>query len=136
MQSQSTDIPSAQQRKLEEELYDRASRVKPEDEGKVLGELPGKIAHVVESAKRKTPGVKSMIQNVKMLYEMLRDKNFSISWSAKAIILASLLYFISPIDLIPDFIPLLGYIDDAFVISAGLNAITSEIERYRTFKEA
>ena len=41
-------------------------------------------------------------------------------WYAKAIALAVVAYALSPIDLIPDFIPLLGYVDDLIIVPAGI----------------
>ena len=41
-------------------------------------------------------------------------------WYAKALILAIVAYALSPIDLIPDFIPVLGLLDDALLIPLGL----------------
>ncbi len=41
-------------------------------------------------------------------------------WLAKAVLIGVLLYAASPIDLIPDFIPLFGMLDDILVIVAGL----------------
>ena len=41
-------------------------------------------------------------------------------WLAKAILIAVLLYAASPIDIIPDFIPFFGMLDDIVVIAAGL----------------
>ncbi|MCZ3365937.1 MULTISPECIES: YkvA family protein [Methanobacterium] len=38
----------------------------------------------------------------------------------KVVILLVITYLLSPIDLIPDFIPLLGYIDDFLLITAGI----------------
>ncbi|MEX6687199.1 DUF1232 domain-containing protein [Danxiaibacter flavus] len=37
-------------------------------------------------------------------------------WYAKAIIIVSLLYLVSPIDIIPDLIPIAGYLDDIVVV--------------------
>lgn len=42
----------------------------------------------------------------------------STGWLPKSIILLTLAYALSPIDLIPDFIPVLGYIDDLVIIPA------------------
>ncbi|RMW99921.1 DUF1232 domain-containing protein [Legionella jordanis] len=41
-------------------------------------------------------------------------------WIAKFIILIVVAYAISPIDLIPDFIPVLGYIDDLILLPLGI----------------
>ncbi|HHU0079759.1 TPA: YkvA family protein [Legionella pneumophila] len=41
-------------------------------------------------------------------------------WLAKFIILIVVAYAISPIDLIPDFIPILGYIDDLILLPLGI----------------
>jgi len=41
-------------------------------------------------------------------------------WYAKAIALGTVAYAISPIDLIPDFIPVIGYLDDLIIVPAGI----------------
>lgn len=43
-----------------------------------------------------------------------------VPWYAKAFILVIVGYALSPIDLIPDFIPVLGYLDDLIIIPAGI----------------
>ncbi len=41
-------------------------------------------------------------------------------WTARAIALAVTLYALSPIDLIPDFIPVIGYLDDLIIVPLGI----------------
>ena len=41
-------------------------------------------------------------------------------WFAKALVLLIVAYALSPIDLIPDFVPVLGYLDDLLIVPAGL----------------
>jgi uncharacterized membrane protein YkvA (DUF1232 family) len=42
-------------------------------------------------------------------------------WYAKALLLAIVAYALSPIDLIPDFIPVLGFLDDVILVPLAIN---------------
>lgn len=42
---------------------------------------------------------------------------------------------LSPIDLIPDFIPVVGYVDDALVVAACLAMVESDLEIYKEWKK-
>lgn len=71
-----------------------------------------------------------MVDRVKILYEMLFDKNFPKSKETEKAIAAGLLYFISPEDFLPDDIPGLGYLDDAYVINEVWDMIHGEIQKF------
>jgi uncharacterized membrane protein YkvA (DUF1232 family) len=43
-----------------------------------------------------------------------------VPWYAKLLALAVAAYALSPIDLIPDFVPVLGYLDDVVIVPAGI----------------
>jgi uncharacterized membrane protein YkvA (DUF1232 family) len=55
------------------------------------------------------------------LYFALRDPRTP--WPAKLIALGVIVYAFSPIDFIPDFIPFIGWIDDAIIIGTGMKLI-------------
>lgn len=54
------------------------------------------------------------------LYLAARDPR--VPWYAKVLALAVAAYALSPIDLIPDFIPVLGYLDDLIIVPLGIVA--------------
>ena len=50
----------------------------------------------------------------------LAYKHPQVSWVAKVVIALTIGYALSPIDLIPDFIPVFGFLDDLFIVPAGV----------------
>lgn len=59
-------------------------------------------------------------RDVIALYLAARDRR--VPWYAKAVAAAVAAYALSPIDLIPDFIPILGYLDDVILVPLGILA--------------
>ena len=50
-------------------------------------------------------------------------------------ITSALIYFVSPIDIVPDSIPFLGYIDDAAVVAACWKLVESDVKEYVKWRE-
>ena len=70
-----------------------------------------------------SPVLKQILNNLKSLYGLFVDSvkgNYKLHPAITGIIGAGLLYFIIPLDLIPDYIPIAGLLDD-FVIPGQLN---------------
>ena len=61
---------------------------------------------------------KALKGEIHALYLAARDPRTP--WHAKAIIGCVVAYALSPIDLIPDFIPVLGYLDDLLLLPMGI----------------
>lgn len=73
---------------------------------------------------------KNLSAEIFALYHAYRDPR--VPWYAKAFAALVVAYAFSPIDLIPDFIPLLGYLDDLIILPLGvlLALAVSLIVRY------
>jgi len=69
---------------------------------------------------------KKVIETALTLYFCLMDNDTPL-W-ARATIIGALGYFIFPLDAIPDFTPILGYSDDAGVLSSALLAVAVHIK--------
>jgi uncharacterized membrane protein YkvA (DUF1232 family) len=66
---------------------------------------------MVSTLKKKTGQI---TQNLSILYIAYKRKDVTII--AKLIIITAIIYALSPIDLIPDFIPVLGHLDDLLIL--------------------
>jgi uncharacterized membrane protein YkvA (DUF1232 family) len=76
---------------------------------------------------------------VHAIYLAARDPR--VPWYAKALAMAVAGYALSPIDLIPDFIPVLGYVDDLIIVPLGVWATialipTDVLAEYRAVASA
>ena len=50
-------------------------------------------------------------------------------------IVGALLYFLSPIDLVPDLLPAIGLVDDAAVIALALKLVHDDVKEYQSWKK-
>jgi uncharacterized membrane protein YkvA (DUF1232 family) len=71
-----------------------------------------------------------------LLLKMMTTDGYSISNKTKLIIAGTLAYVVLPIDVIPDFIPVVGWLDDAFVLGLAMTTLKDEIEKFKQFMEA
>jgi uncharacterized membrane protein YkvA (DUF1232 family) len=84
------------------------------------------------------PALKKVLENVRELYALFKDSvqgNYKLHPANVAMIGGGLLYFILPADLIPDFIPIVGYLDDLAVLTTIMNSLKSEMGEYRVWKK-
>jgi uncharacterized membrane protein YkvA (DUF1232 family) len=102
---------------------------------KKLGEdAVGKINHIPRGPFADTwPYLMAMIR----LVRAYREGEYRDIPAPKLLtILAALLYFVSPFDVIPDWIPVFGHIDDAFVISLALKTVRDDLDTFMAWETA
>jgi uncharacterized membrane protein YkvA (DUF1232 family) len=73
----------------------------------------------------------SLVTLFRMIRAYARREYTEIPWQSLVLIVATILYFLTPIDLIPDFIIGLGYLDDAALIGWTMNAVKSDVDAFR-----
>ncbi len=49
-------------------------------------------------------------------------------WRVKAVLMAALAYFVVPADMLPDFLPMLGFTDDAAVLLGAFRAVAPHVK--------
>lgn len=79
-----------------------------------------------------------LLDNIRTAYDMISDsvtgKYKGVSKSTLALLAGGLAYLALPIDLVPDFIPVAGWMDDAAVLTWIFKRCADEFQKYKDFK--
>lgn len=85
------------------------------------------------------PFVGDEIKSIPILISMVRSywkKDYTkVPTRSILAIISALIYFLSPLDVVPDFIPFLGQLDDALVIATVWKYVNKDIDEYRKWKK-
>ena len=89
---------------------------------------------LVEAQKARIPDfVSQRLIQLDNLIAMLRDDAWRLTDEDRRRVLSVLMYFVDPQDVIPDSVPVLGYLDDAIMIELCVRELKHEIEAYDDF---
>jgi len=121
-----------------EELLDK----KNEEAKKLLGDKE-KTEHTLEEVSEKLNKLNfkplvGMMSDIKTITSLVKDfssgKYRALPKRSIIALMGALIYFLSPIDVIPDVIPFAGLIDDTFVLSLILKQFKTDLDVYKAWK--
>ena len=127
--SQLTMCPYCNCETIEKNKYDKMKHslddidYSEEDYNRVLDEE----FKIYEKAKD-TP-LERVIQDIKAMYELIKDPSAALK--AKAIAVMALLYVANPIDIMPDALPIFGFVDDAGIVMFAVKSIGDALNQYK-----
>jgi len=104
---------------------------------------PRKTQKLLDEAIKKSAGIGPLIElgeSLKLIFGLTRDyargSYRDVRYRSIILIIIGLLYLVAPIDSIPDFIPIAGFIDDAAVLALVIKQVRSELDKYKTWLDA
>ena len=96
------------------------------------------LQQAINKAQKQKEKLLKVWEDLLLLIELVkaytRGDYRGIPWKTIIYAIAAIIYFVNPLDIIPDFIFGIGYLDDATVIAFVINAIHNELEHFREFK--
>ena len=97
-----------------------------------------KANQALEKVKSLDPQLKDLIEKVILFTEIVQNyvngSYRNVETKTLIFIIAAILYFLNPFDIIPDVLPLIGFTDDAAVLLFVFSKLNKEIEKYETWK--
>ena len=104
------------------------------------GKLQKLLKNVGErlNAVSQNPKVQTALEPILIFKRMIqahRSGKFKVSSKTLGLIVLGLVYFVTPIDIIPDFMPILGFTDDLSVILAVFNSVKHEVEDFLNWEK-
>ena len=121
--------------KVKEEFERRLDKVSEEDIERAVAE-----SERIEEKVAGSSVLSKELAKVRLLISALRDywngEYEEIPYGTIAAIVVALLYILSPIDLIPDTIPVAGQMDDLMILLLVWRGISEDIKRYAEWKIA
>lgn len=102
---------------------------------------PEKSKHLLDEAVKKaknkekiTGPLADLWENLKTVFRLLQayfNKEYTtIPWGTIVLLVGAVIYFVSPLDLMPDWVPLAGFIDDAAVLVFVLRQINADLQHF------
>ena len=102
----------------------------------LLEKLTTAVYNKIESAVQKYADIAERIKVIARMVQAWRNKQYTnISYTTVFLCIAILVYFVSPIDLFPDFIPIIGGLDDAILLAYLIKIIDKEIEKFTAWEK-
>ncbi|MEL6615673.1 MAG: YkvA family protein [Bacteroidota bacterium] len=116
----------------------RLFRRRAERDAQEPGRLRALAETATEKAREHSDQIGSLRSDIPALLRVVkayaRGEYRAIPWRSLVTLVAGLVYFVAPVDMIPDFIPVVGYIDDAAVIALAIRSVRRDLDAFEAWE--
>ncbi len=128
-------------RPLDESKVQQVYQASCADAEKILND-PDKVADLMKKLEKKLKEVPNLGDQLAYLPRMgmminsyIKKEYLDVSTGSIIAAIGAIIYFVSPIDIIPDFIPVVGLLDDVAIVGLALNASKADIDKYMEWRK-
>ena len=129
--------PNNKQKRYFENFKRRANRIVNDSDA--LKETLEKASQKLKESETDDGLRTKLIDYVKLVIRMIRNSvngNYqSLPWQTLVMMLAGLIYFLAPLDALPDFIPVAGLVDDATILLWLGKSFQDDLTKYKAWED-
>ena len=122
--------------KPNQEYFNQGTSSVDDEDLKKAAESTERLKEKIKNSK----GLSGLFDDLMLLSSLVKDywkgRYRKIPYKAIAAISFTILYVLNVVDLVPDFIPGLGLLDDATIVCLCLKMVSTDIEQYKLWKAA
>lgn len=102
--------------------------------------IPSLIERAGEKAEKKKGAIREVWESLLAFFRLVlawsKGEYRDVSLKTIAFLVAAIVYFVNPMDAIPDFLPFMGYTDDVAFILYVLGQVREELERFLEWEKS
>ena len=114
-------------KQVDQVIDELAQKSRPSDLDKLSAQLERKLT----ALDQKGDAPEGMTDRLRLFWDMLNAPDEVVPWTRKAVLMAAVSYFVSPVDLLPDLLGKVGYLDDAMVLRMVEKRLGKTVEAFR-----
>ena len=104
-----------------------------------------KTTRLLERAVKKSEGLNNKPLNelwdyfkalLRLIDASVRRRYVEVPWQSLVMAIAAVVYFVNPLDFIPDVIPVIGYLDDATILAYVIRHIKHDLDAFLVWETA
>ena len=97
-----------------------------------------KLLKNIEATLKKIPAIGNLLSDIPLLVSLVKSYIIGdykeVPYNSIVAAIATLLYVVTPIDIIPDAIPGIGYTDDAMAVAFCIKMIHDDLEKFKAWR--
>lgn len=94
--------------------------------------------HAYQRLSKEEGGMQRVATDMRVLIRLVQRavrREYRLPWKSLVYAMGALLYFLSPLDLVPDFLLGIGYVDDVAVVFGVLGALRDDLARFLAWEQ-
>lgn len=100
----------------------------------LLASSKSKLQSIIDNNQKLKEFTEKVSLMIRMLKAQFNGQYHGFPWKSLVMIAGALIYFITPIDLIPDFIPALGLTDDATIVYWIYQSLQEDVDKFKAWE--